>query len=210
MPIVNLHGLDTVNRVPSSDKELECLFQRLFDTLGGGENSEIVNVELLNYPEMVYMGAKIHGKPLGEVEEDVIAQSAEFSYKDAFYVLKGRFESGEQAISRDAKIAYAYALNVLHDRFEMAEQTIAQDSFFSYAYATWVLHGRFKAGEFIISIDPKISYMYARDVIHGRFPLGERAISRTIWIACKYAWFLHRNKRTDNCLESKEKQNVVR
>ena len=61
--------------------------------------------------------------------EGAIATSAEYSYRYANYVLKGRFELGEEIIATDVHYSYFYAYYVLKGRFELAEKTILNSGF---------------------------------------------------------------------------------
>lgn len=56
--------------------------------------------------------------------EPIIAKSAEFSYRYAKCVIKGRFPLGEPMIAKSIRYSYEYALDVIKGRFELGEPEI--------------------------------------------------------------------------------------
>ena len=58
--------------------------------------------------------------------EQTIATNAEYSYRYARDVLKGRFELGEPVIASGALYSFWYAYEAIYGRFELGEAAIAE------------------------------------------------------------------------------------
>lgn len=140
-------------------------------------------------PEEVYLYAYDKGMRIMQ-DEDIVAQSAEWSVCYARDVVGARFEKGEATIARSAKWSYAYARTVLGGRFLAGEKIIAHEASWAYEYARYVIKGAFPEAESVIGADAAYAVMYAQHVLRGPFTQGEDAIARSANAAMQYAAFV--------------------
>jgi hypothetical protein len=153
--------------------KLEKIFEDAIDT----KNRKIIEVLLpyIRNPQLIYEYACyiVKGKVSDELE-DIIAQSADYSYFYAYNILKGPFVKGEDAI--------------------------AQSSYYSYYYARDVLKGPFPKGEDAIAKNAQFSYWYAEDILKDRFEKGEPTLIKSNYLD-DYKKFLKSIKKLDEFLE---------
>jgi hypothetical protein len=99
----------------------------------------------------------------------------------------------ENVIKESAEYSYYYALNIIGNRFLLGEKSICKDARFSYCYARDVIKGRFEMGENSISNYSGWSYFYSVDVMKGR--LSENMHNAMIFYADRYSkeYFDHIN-----------------
>lgn len=87
---------------------------------------------------------------------------AEYAYRYAADVFKGRWPQGEKYIQRDPKIAGLYAMSIIKGRWPEAESVIIQDSVSAAKYAGRVLKRRWPQAEPSIMKNPEAAVDYAR------------------------------------------------
>ena len=151
--------IDYLNRIGHED--VEESFVNFF-------NSTVNESFIPDDPEDAYELAKNYkyaNKQIPEELENVLAESPQYSYMYAKYILGDKpFPKGESVISQNYTYALDYARKVLKNRFPLAEE--------------------------LLSKDPDFAFLYARDVIKGRFPEGEEAIMSLYHTKRDYIKFL--------------------
>ena len=141
-----------------------------------------------------------------------ITNNAEWAFKYAKEIVKGRFKKGEPVIASELYWAVKYAREVIKGRWPAIEPNILKSSSYVYPYARDVIKGRWPEGEPSIlksisstwgyigscvkgrwpEAEPLLaehafySYYYALEILKGRFPAGEDIISKNADYAFYY------------------------
>ena len=110
--------------------------------------------------------------------ENVIANSARFSYLYAKNVLRSKFPAGEAEIAKDSTFAKLYATVVLKVKFEQGEDAIGEDMMNAMEYAR-LIDGKFEKGENVIAKNALKSWIYATKILKDRFEKGEPTMKDT-------------------------------
>jgi lambda repressor-like predicted transcriptional regulator len=80
-------------------------------------------------------------------QEEIISKNAQYSYRYAFYIIKGPWPKGEEIISKNAHYAYAYARDVIDGPWPKGEESIAKDPHYACYYVLDVLQKPWPKGE---------------------------------------------------------------
>ena len=128
-----------------------------------------------------YEKAKKAQKRFPELEPDII-QDAEWAYRYALHIIKGRWLESEPTIMKNAHWAYCYARDMIKGRWPEAEPTIMQDVKWTYYYSTDVIKNRWSEAEPIIMQDTQYAFWYSKNIIKGRWLEAEPIIAKSAYI----------------------------
>ena len=94
---------------------------------------------------------------------------------------KGKRKKLEQIIAKSAEYSFKYARDIIRDRFELGEDVVSNDGEWGYFYAKQIIEGRWEEAEpAILTGDSKWIYFYAKHVIKGRWPEGETVLKQDL------------------------------
>jgi len=131
-------------------------------------------------PEAVFRLALAHKLRIPQWEH-IIAESAEYSYKYATEIIKGRFIAGERAICQTSDWAFFYASDVIKGKWKDGEGAILKSPKKVYEYALEVLDERWPEGEKALIDAYVFDSQYLRDYIRDFFDI-QQTDERTLYV----------------------------